>query len=428
MQLTASVQEAPPQITLNWVVDANAQTYTIYRKLPTDTAWGSPIQTISSPSAASATSYADSAVSIGTAYEYQVVKSGNKSPDGAYSGRGYVYSGIKVPVTDNRGHILILIDDFISPYIQVELNQLKLDLTGDGYQVLTANVPRNHVLEDWSKRDDVTTTKQIILNTYATYSPTLKSIYFLGHIPVPYSGYGFYPDGDSRHTGAWPADTYYGETVNTGWTDSGIIGKDLNGDYLPQKNNIGDGKWSQLSVPRAMQFQMGRVDFYNMISTTVQSEMQNNEASAIRNYLTRVHNWRHKLYPTTQTRGLVDDNCGLPGSLSIAPAGENAWRNLAPLVGPANVADGDWVTTLGSNNYLWAFGCGDGPNSDPARWQGASGIGNTQDITATNASATFNILCGKFFGDWNSQFGGDFLRAPLMTTRGLALSWNKSAG
>lgn len=425
VQVSASVQEAPPKITLNWVADANATSYTLFRKLPTDTSWGSAITTIVSPTAASANSYADTAVSVGTAYEYKIAKLATKSGEGDYKGFGYVYSGIKVPApgATDRGHILILVDGFIEPYIQVELAQLKLDLTGDGYQVLTATVPRAHVTEDWSKRDDVTTTKQIILDAWAIHSDTLKSLYLLGHVPVPYSGIQFRPDGQPSHSGAWPADVHYGDMTTSNWTDIGVGSSDLTGDYLPQENRSKDGKYSQTSILNPMKVQIGRVDFYQMMSTTVETEMRTNEVNATRAYLTRVHNWRMKQLGTYQTRGLVDDNCGLPAALSNPPFGENAWRNFGPLVGPANVADGDWTTVLGANNYLWAFGCGDGPTTDPARWRGATGVGTTQDLTSTNAAAAFNILCGDYFGDWNSQYGEDFLRAPLLTTRGLASFW-----
>ena len=424
VQVEAVVQKSPPQITLNWVVDPYAEAYTITRKSLTDTVWSAPIFTVFSPSSASAISFVDTNVVVGTGYEYQVIKFGNKPGTGTttYNAYGYVYSGIELPVNDDRGHILILVDNFVSTAIQTELDQLKEDLVGDGYQVIVSNVPRANVLEDWSKRDGVTSTKQIILNAWNTYSPTLKSVYLLGHIPVPYSGVLFYPDGQFNHHGAWPADVYYADMSNSGWTDSGIGSTDTSAMYLPQVNNLNDGKYAQSAIPNPVRVQIGRVDFYSTISTTVQSEMLANESNYLRQYLNRVHSWRFKTF-TAQTSALVDDGCESTYLGSVAD-GENAYRNFAPLVGASNVISANWTTTLNSANYLWAFGCGTGnAGNDPDRWRTISGIGNTQDLLNTNAAAAFNLLCGQYVGDWNSQYGGDFLRAPLATTRGLASMW-----
>jgi hypothetical protein len=56
--------------------------------------------------AGSATSYADNNVVAGTAYEYQVVKSTSQ-----YTGYGYIYSGINLPMTDSRGKLLLVVDN-----------------------------------------------------------------------------------------------------------------------------------------------------------------------------------------------------------------------------------------------------------------------------------------------------------------------------
>src|SRR5436190_17760295 len=71
VQISATVQVSPPQITLYWEPDEyGANSYTIYRKTKSATAWGSPIASLSG----SAGSFADTAVAVGSAYEYQIVK------------------------------------------------------------------------------------------------------------------------------------------------------------------------------------------------------------------------------------------------------------------------------------------------------------------------------------------------------------------
>jgi len=55
VQVSATTQISPPQITLNWVIDTGATEYVIHRKGLNDTSWGSPIATLSG----SATSFID---------------------------------------------------------------------------------------------------------------------------------------------------------------------------------------------------------------------------------------------------------------------------------------------------------------------------------------------------------------------------------
>ena len=70
VQVSATTQTSPPQITLNWVQDSGATEYVIHRKGLNDTNWGNPIATLSG----SATSYADNNVQVGIGYEYAIFK------------------------------------------------------------------------------------------------------------------------------------------------------------------------------------------------------------------------------------------------------------------------------------------------------------------------------------------------------------------
>src|SRR5690349_16621065 len=65
VEASATVQTAPPQITLQWTPDASATGYSVYRKAPAASSWN-----LLTALPGTATSWADSAVSIGTAYEY----------------------------------------------------------------------------------------------------------------------------------------------------------------------------------------------------------------------------------------------------------------------------------------------------------------------------------------------------------------------
>ena len=51
--------------------------------------------------AGTATSYADSSVAVGTAYEYQITK-----VTSTYNGYGYIQAGINAPLVEGRGKVL----------------------------------------------------------------------------------------------------------------------------------------------------------------------------------------------------------------------------------------------------------------------------------------------------------------------------------
>src|SRR5207248_3042115 len=86
VEVTASVQTSPPQIMLSWPQDSSGtpSSYTVYRKAPGAASWAGGT-TLSG----SATSFVDSGVAVGTAYEYGVVKNAS-----GYNGYGYIQSGI----------------------------------------------------------------------------------------------------------------------------------------------------------------------------------------------------------------------------------------------------------------------------------------------------------------------------------------------
>src|SRR3954467_1508877 len=90
VQVSATVQSSPAKITLSWPQDTNGvpSSYTIYRRSPGSTDWGS-----GTAIAGSSVSYADSGVSTGTAYEYRVVKAAS-----GYTGYGYITSGVEAPL------------------------------------------------------------------------------------------------------------------------------------------------------------------------------------------------------------------------------------------------------------------------------------------------------------------------------------------
>lgn len=72
VRLDARISSAPPVIELHWNTNADTTPYRIFRKLPSDQEWGSPIAIAD----ASASSFSDKAVIPGQRYEYAVVRHG----------------------------------------------------------------------------------------------------------------------------------------------------------------------------------------------------------------------------------------------------------------------------------------------------------------------------------------------------------------
>src|SRR5688572_5448932 len=90
VQVTASVQASPAKITLSWTQDTTAtpSSYTVFRKPAGSSSWGS-----GTALSGTTLTYADTGVTLGTAYEYQVVRAA-----AGYSAYGYIQTGIDVPL------------------------------------------------------------------------------------------------------------------------------------------------------------------------------------------------------------------------------------------------------------------------------------------------------------------------------------------
>jgi len=386
VQLTANVLLSPPTITLNWVGNATTTQYTLFRKLKTATSWGSSVAVISG----TVNQYVDNTVSTGVSYEYKVARTGT-----GYTGNGYINAGIQVPVIENRGNIILVVDSFFITSLATEINRLQTDLEGDGWIVKRLNVLRT---------GSVTNVKAKIVATYSLDPTNTTALFILGHVPVAYSGF-INPDGHPDHYGAWPTDSYYSD-INGIWTDLSAISTTAS--PARTQNVPGDGKFDQSIVPTQIELQVGRVDFFNMPAFSL------SETQLMQNYLNKDHDYRKKIFTTTK-RAVVDDNFGYMSGEAFAASGYN---NFAPLVGSSNVTAADYFTVMtGTNNsYLWSYGCGGGS------FTSAGGIGNTTNFTTSNLQGIFSMLFGSYFGDWDVQ--NSFLRAPLAQGKILTNSWS----
>ncbi len=373
VQISATVQASPAQITLHWPQDPAATSYAVYRKAAGAVGWGSTLATLG----AADTTFTDPNVAVGDAWEYRISKTAT-----GYSGLGYCYAGIERPVRDYMGKLILVIDTTYAQNLASEIDRLIQDLWGDGWQVIKLPVDR---------ADSVTGVHDRIQAEWTADPVNVRSVLLLGHVPVPYSG-NLNPDGHPDHQGAWPADVYYGE-MNGQWTDMTV--NNSNASRPANQNTLGDGKFDQSNIPSDVDLEVGRIDFANMPVFVV------GEEALLRRYLDKDHAWRMKEF-TVQDSAVVDDNFGVFGGEAFATSG---WRNFAPMVGARHVYAGDFRTDLNARDHLWAYGCGGG------WYQGAGGIGASSDFAGDSLRGVFTMVFGSYHGDWDSD--DNFLRAAL---------------
>ena len=371
---------------MNWEPDPyGANLYTIYRKAKEDNNWGTPIASLPGYSL----SFSDTAVTVGTAYEYQIVKVGNLN----YNGYGYIYSGINVPATENRGTVLLVTATNSTIGLDYELARLHDDLVGDGWQVLRLDVSSNDTPES---------VHSLIVNQYWADPTNINTVFLLGHVPILQSGNLNYDGHGSR---AMPADAYYGDVSNDWSTD-------LTG--------------SPSYIPSNVPLMVGRVDLANMPGQGAVVPWPA-ETELLKNYLNKDHNWRIGQTPVPR-RALMGNRRGDEAGLATAASG---YRNFEPFVGPGNTFEANiqdtapaqqrWVSILATNSYLWAYGCGGGQDT-AIGYLGTHSVDYevwSTDIIGQNAQAVFVMVFGSHLGNWDHS--DNIMRSVLATpTFGLA--------
>jgi hypothetical protein len=298
VEVSASAQLDPPRITLSWPQDTyGANSYTIYRKSVAQTSWGTGVTL-----PGSATTYTDNAVSAGAAYEYQV----HKSAALGYSGYGYIYAGIQAPPTENRGKVVLVVENSAAAALQPELARLEADLVGDGWGVVRHDVDRAQSPES---------IRALIVADYQA-DRSVSAVFLFGHVPIFYSGS---IDWDTHGARAMPADGYYGDI---------------------------DGNWSQLPnlFPSTVELMVGRVDLADMPGFGGNNPWPG-EIELLRNYLNKNHRWRHGEM-TVQRRSLMGNRRGDEETAAPAASG---YRIFAPGCGTMDLTPFEWLVALG----LW---------------------------------------------------------------------------
>ena len=393
--LSASVQKSPPQIKLNWSFQAGITGYQVFRKLKSETTWGTPISTLT----ANDTTYVDNSVQVGTSYEYRIDKNA-----GSYFAYGFINSGIEIPTTITLKKVILVVDSNLRDSLQSEINQWIKDAELEGWNVTRIDVPRN------LKSNDI---KDKIVLEYQKDPNSTKSVFILGHVAVPYSGFfkPTPPDAHTEHIVAWPADAYYAD-MDGMWTDDQV--DDTTGAQKRNWNRPNDGVWDQtvLGSDNAADIAVGRVDFFDMPAFT------KSEATLLKDYLKKLHEYKIGTYKP-QRRALIDDNFGAFSGEAFSASG---WGNFSTLIGKENILECtatngmDYLGTMDTASYLWSFGCGAGG------YTSCAGVGTTANFAARQPQTVFTMLFGSYFGDWDNK--NNVLRAALAHGKVLTNVWS----
>lgn len=374
VQASAEVQEQPTQITLVWPAEKTAFSHTLYRRFLGEKQWDAPPIAVLD---GNATGFTDPKVKPGVAYEYRIDRAGI-----GYCGRGYICAAMALPRLDERGTVVLVVEQGVAPPLANELALLEQDLAGDGWQVLRHDVARDM---------KVTEVKKLIETDYRRNPEHVRTVFLFGHVPVPYSG-SIAPDGHSDHRGAWPADLYYADLTGK-WTDEQKL-KYANQPL--QVNEPGDGKFDQSTIaPNSLSLEVGRVDLSDLPQFAL------NEVELLRQYLVKDHVFRQGLV-AAEERGLINDHFG---AFSGEAFSSSSWMNYAAFFGAQRIDAADWLSVLPTHGYLWAHGCGGGGTDR------AAGVGTTADFTRTPLQAVFTTIFGSYHGDWNRP--DNFMRAAL---------------
>lgn len=370
------------QITINWPQETYTGTFDIFSRN-----FGDANFTKVTSLSGSTNKYTEKAGVV--AKEYLVAKVKSSSTEAL----GYIFAGNKFEPSLKKGGVILLIDSAYNTAIKNEILTLKQDLENSGWKVLTIYAGRT---------EKVNAVKSRIQKVMDQTSPRPKTLYIIGHVPVPYSGYfstnGDRPppdghvEGSGNHTGAWPADCYYGDFDGI-WSDN--IVNCTTGASTRHHNVPKDGKFDQSISPGLIELEIGRLDMFDM------GAFSNDDTLLTKEYLDRVHSFRMGDLSFVK-RALIDNNFT---GLNLASTG---YHNLPCFVGLDSVSDTkDYFTEQNNGSYLWSYGCGAGS------YNSCSGIGTSTNFATYKGTFknAFTILAGSYFGDYDSK--NNLLKASL---------------
>ena len=391
------INSDPYQIQLNWQHDSLAYYYTIFRKSVNDSAFVS----IAEPDE-NIDSYVDINVTKGNLYEYKVEKYGrwfhtDKRRDTIYRGYGYILAGHEVKVKRTHQHILVVVDDLIYPQIQAELEVYRKDLIAEGWKLSMIDFPR---VVDHDKLK-VKELKARIQEFYSN-NPDLSTLFFVGRVPIAFSGL-YTPDGHADESaGAWPADGFYADMDGV-WTDDSLITIQAERDWHFNRPN--DGKFDNIKIPTQTELQIGRLDMYGM------SNFDKSEVELIKNYFKKNHSYRKGEFDNPR-RAIIDDLWEFTHDEMFA---SQPWMNYSALFGRDSVKSLRIIDYLKYHKYTFSSA------------QAMGAIDNIFDRAYSEeyAAQDQNGIMGNYFGsraiDWFAE--NNIMRSALASEPSFLISF-----
>lgn len=330
IDVNATVSAVPlPQVAFTWDTQKTGVTVNIYRRMM-GVSGGDATWELRGSAGYPATTFTDEIVA-GLTYEYKIHRPylDLQAPEVS----SFVAVTLQAPLVQNRGKLLLVVDNTMATPLANELRLLEMDLVGDGWTVQRIDSARHGTGTPAALRSAI----QAAYNADPTNT---KAVYLFGHLPVAKSGYTA-PDGHSplpQHT-----DGFYGD-MDGNWTDS-ITNIDTSGTYLQQP---GDGIYDQDTYPSPVDLMVGRVDFADMTA------YHKNEIEYLRDYIHKSHAFRCGQRTEVTRRGIWNSSYIWQ---------ERNWIN--PLFGTANITLAPFQPTLATNPYLFGvdFSNNDGTSS-----------------------------------------------------------------
>ncbi len=411
VQVSATVDPDRPRITLRWAPpDASAGTqagrspyHVVYRKRVSDLEspdWGGGTTV-----AAGQNSFTDD-VEAGVAYEYRITR----IYDGLaaqYNGVGYIRSGWRVPLIEDRGTVLVVPESGVAGALGAEIAQWMEDLQGDGWRTVR--------IDGFSSASHPNDLRARLRQEYGA-GGNVQAVLLLGRLPIPFSGEATNPDGHGIRP--MPADGFYG---------------DMSGDWGAARREGNRWIFSRNTYPGRIALQVGRVDFAEMPGVQAVSPHAS-EVALLRNYFAKARAYR-LAQRVPERRALVGDAFGdyyFEGV--VEPFAAVGYRNFAPLVGYDRTVVYDdfhgsrntagWFNAVTSGTYLWAFAGGAGGDSGDGMASVGPGGGElrSRDLVSGNARAQFYLFFGSYMVDWTRP--NNLVRAALAPADyGLAAAW-----
>ncbi len=383
--IQATVNASTPSITLNWTA-SSATNFSIYRKLESANTWN----VLATGIAGTTRSYNDTNVLVNTKYEYKITKNAS-----GYNGYGYIVTGINIDLVEYRGTLILLMDSIVAG-LSTDIANYIQSIEADGWKVKPLVVGRYEA---------VSSVKSKIINLYIEDPLNTKTLFILGHVPVPYSGsFTVPPDGHTDHVAAWPTDSYYGD-MDAIWDDISV--NSTSGSDPRNRNIPGDGKFDYDTPHTDIELEIGRVDFYNLSYFSPITEFV-----LYQNYLRKDIKYRQAGF-SMRAKGIIDDNFGTMSGEAFASSG---WKSFAPIIGDSNIIEDDIQTRCSGESFMYSYGCG------PGSYESCGGVLTSGALSTDSLRTVINMLFGSYFGDWDSP--NNLMRSMIAQGTALTTCWS----